>query len=127
MMRYFIALFLTLLFLLTGCSYSCEAQKHADQTKQHIGAGELRKLSPDLSRAYNNDAHNKRISVLVRTTVPLSPEQRMELNKQNVNIGTASGNVFTAEMQLKDVPSLAEKPYVRSIELSKKLNLLKQK
>ncbi len=126
MIRYCIALFSTLLFIFTGCSYSCEAQKE-HQAKQHISADELRKLSPDLSKIYNNDAPNKWISVLVRTPAPLSPEQRMELSKRNINIGTTSGNVFTAYMQLNDVPFLAEKPYVISIELSKKLNLLNPK
>jgi hypothetical protein len=118
---------LAILFLLTGCSYSCEARKPADQAKQHTNAGELRKLSPDLSMAYRKDDHNKKISVLVRTTSPLTTEQRKELDSLNMTIGTVSGSIFTAGMMLKDVPLLAEKPYVQSIELSKKLNLLKEK
>ncbi len=121
------SIFVTLVLLFAGCSYSCEARKPADRTKQHFSEGELRKLSPDLSMAYNKDDHNKKIGVLVRTTSPLTTEQRKELDSLNIIIGTVSGSIFTAAMQLKDVPLLAEKPYVQSIELSKKLNLLKAK
>ena len=117
-------LWLTCLFFLAGCSYSCATQPQKDRSQQPPVAAGLKKLSPDLSLAYKNDDPNRKISVLVRTTSPLTPEQRKELSKQNITIGTVSGNICTADMRLKEVPLLAEKPYVRSLELSKRLKLL---
>ncbi len=117
-------LWLTCLFFLTGCNYSCAEQLHTDQAQQPAGSAHLRKLSPDLSMAYKKDDPDRMISVLVKTTSPLTPEQRKELSRQNITIGTVAGNICTANMRLKEVPVLAEKPYVQSLELSKKLKLL---
>lgn len=128
MKRYFTdACLLTMVLLSTGCSYSCETRKPADQARQQTNAGALRKLSPDLAMAYRKDGRDRKIGVLVRTTSPLTAEQRKDLGSLNIAIGTVSGGIFTADMRLKDVPLLAEKPYVQSIELSKRLNLLKEK
>lgn len=124
MQKHYKHIFLTLLFLFAGCSYNCEAQKHADKAKSSTASNDLRKLSPDLSRAYENEDHSKHISVLVRTAAPLTREQKKELMGQGISIGTVVNDIFTADMQLKDVTALAEKSYIKSVELSKKLKLL---
>ncbi len=124
MKQHMISIFLTLLFLSAGCSYNCEARKHMDQARNGISSNDQHKLSPDLSRAYKNEDHRKNVSVLVRTTAPLTAEQRKELNGHGIRIGTVSGNVFTADMQLNAIPFLVGRPYISAVELSKKLRLL---
>ena len=117
-------LWLTCLFFLAGYSCRCAAQPQKNMTQQPHASAYLRKLSPDLFQAYKKDDPGRRISVLVKTTSPLTPEQRRELTRQNITIGTVTGDIFTADIRLQEVPLLAEKPYVQSLELSKKLKLL---
>ncbi|MCL5277502.1 MAG: hypothetical protein M1517_07005 [Deltaproteobacteria bacterium] len=105
-----------------GCSHTSEGRAY---TADHAGSpGATGKLSPDLSRLYRESTGDRRIAVLVRTDAPLTREQKRTLTSQGIRVGTVSDSVFTADLYLKDVPLLAEKPYVRFIELSKKLNLL---
>ena len=117
-------LWLTCLFFLAGCSYSCATQPQKDRSQQPPVAAGLKKLSPDLSLAYKNDDPNRKISVLVKTTTPLTPEQRKELSGRGIQVGTVSDNVFTAVLPLKAISFLADRPYIRYVELSKKLQLL---
>ncbi len=124
MKRYYTNVFLTLLFLFAGCSYNCEAQKHADKAKGSAASNDLHKLSPDLSSAYEHEAPGTPISVLVKTAGTLTPEQKKELMGQGIGIGTVVNDIFTADIQLKDVTVLTEKSYIKSVELSRKLKLL---
>lgn len=121
-----ISVLLLLLSLPAGCSYGSEAQKHPDRPNEQAGAVVLKKMSPALARTYNREDPGKQVSVLVVTVVPLSPDRRKELGDHGINVGTVSGRVFTADMQLKALPFLIGRPYVRSVELSKRLHLLDQ-
>ena len=105
-----------------GCSHTSEGRAY---TANHTGSPKAPgKLSPDLSRLSREGAGDRKIAVLVRTDTPLTGEQKRTLTGQGICVGTVSDSIFTADLYLKDVPLLAEKPYVRFIELSKKLNLL---
>lgn len=129
---YFI--FIVLLVASTGCSYTCEAKKDnntakpkdlsAKAEKQTVNLKEPNKLSPDLAKLYKESKGNEKISVLVKTTAPLTIDQRKGLLSRGISVGAVSDDVFTADIQLKDVPLLTEKTYIKFIELSKKLRLL---
>lgn len=111
------------LLLFTGCTYSCETNKHREQVPD---SKVLKKLSLELSTIYkkNKDA-SQSINVIVKTTAPLTKKQIEELSNQSIHINTISGNIFTADIKIKDILPLAEKDYVEYIELSRELRLLK--
>jgi hypothetical protein len=134
-LRGFYFIFIMLLVAPSACSYTCGARKDnntvkpkdlsAKAEKQAVHLKEPSKLSPGLSKLYKESKGNERIGVLVRTTAPLTMDQRKGLSNQGIRVGTVSDDVFTADIQLKDVPLLTEKVYIKFIELSKRLNLLK--
>lgn len=126
MKRYMFLGSVILLIILAGCIHSGEAQgrpQRLNQSKQF----NIKKLSPDLSQLYRNGNSRKKISVLVRSKTTLTQKQIKELASHGILVGTVVNDIFTADMQLKEIPLLMKKPYVKFIELSKRLKLLKNK
>jgi|YelNatPaOPRAMG01_1025707.scaffolds.fasta_scaffold06798_8 hypothetical protein len=118
----FKSIVLITLLLVTGCTYSCETNKHREQIKDQSIS---KKTSLELYSVYNkNKDSNTVINVIVRTITPLTQKQIKELNDDAIHINTISDNIFTANIKVKDVKLLAEKPYVEFIDLSKELKLL---
>ncbi len=115
---------ITFLAISPGCSHGSEAGDNACTAGHAGGLQNPGKLSPDLSRLIREAGGDTEIAVLVRTDAPLTGDQKRALAGQGIHIGTIEDRVFTADLRLKDVMVLVEKPYVRFIELSKKLHLL---
>ncbi|MCL4478908.1 MAG: hypothetical protein M1381_07405 [Deltaproteobacteria bacterium] len=120
---------ITLFFIIAvmiGCSYNCQCQKHPVDNNTQDKLVHLSKLSPELLQLYERGNGNTVISVLGKTSGEMTSAQKKELITQGISIGTVTDDVFTADLKLKYLSFLTEKPYIIFVELSRKLKLLKK-
>jgi hypothetical protein len=80
-------------------------------------AGADARLDPALRRVLETRPDSV-VGVLVRTTAPLTDEQRVRLERDGVAVATVVGTIFTARARARAAARLADLPFVVHVQLA---------
>ena len=61
------------------------------------------------------------VDVLIRTAMPISPQQRVELFQAGGKVRSVVGTVLSATINAASLEAVARLPFVRKIELSRSM------
>ena len=84
------------------------------------------KLDPELAfeLAEISDAEDPAFTVFIRTLHAPAPDEATYLKALGISGVTPGRRIFTATLSAHEVEELSEQPWVRSLELTRKLQLL---
>ncbi len=108
------------LMLAGGFASACAPLTAGPPGQRVAGSGSGRKLAPDVRERASRDKFG-RMSVLIRTTGPLSAGERQALREAGVTIGPISGDIVAATLRPEALGRLTALRFVRYVELAKAL------
>ena len=107
--------------MLAGAFVSACATLHAGPTGQSVvGSASGGKLAPDVRARALRDRSGP-MSILIRTTGPLSTAEREALREAGVTIGRITGDIVAASLRPEALGRLTALRFVRYVELAKAL------
>ena len=108
------------LMLAGGFASACAPLKAGPAGQRVAGSVSGRKLAPDVRARASRDKFG-RMSVLIRTTGPVSAAERQALREAGVTIGAITGDIVAATLRPEALGRLAALRFVRHVELAKAL------
>ena len=107
--------------MLAGGFVSACAPLNAGPTGQSVaGSAPGRKLAADVRARASRD-RSRRMSVLIRTTGPVSEAERQALREAGVTIVRTTGDIVAARLRPEALGRLTALRFVRYVELAKAL------